>query len=263
MKRKIFFVLLVVLLMVGSILPAFAAKDLSAKDEPGLVTLDTIQGTFYFNLEDFEGFSTSSPISEYGQSYKGSTDWLLNTYVVYVELPDFGVVYGNGSGTGDYYDEIHLYFMPVGDVYELVFFACVTTDNRALHVYNRNGINHNCDYAYFQFDPTEWSVRNYGSWDIADVKSEVAQLLFSSDVSDGSYEIGSGLMYPKSQPVTNSIFTVFSDVFDWLGSAARAAASLFWDSGLTFFGILSVSALGIGIVLLILKKCSDFLHFRS
>lgn len=62
--------------------------------------------------------------------------------------------------------------------------------------------------------------------------------------------------------VVTSIFEVFSSVGDWFVSAINDLIPMFYgESGLTFLGALSVVALGISIIMLLVRVIGDFLHF--
>lgn len=62
--------------------------------------------------------------------------------------------------------------------------------------------------------------------------------------------------------ILESMFGTFSSVGQWISGAASSLVSMFWDgSSLTFVGILSVSALALGVVFLILSFIERFLRF--
>ena len=68
-----------------------------------------------------------------------------------------------------------------------------------------------------------------------------------------------------SNSILTAILAVFTALFDWLITALDSVVSLFWSTstGLTFFGVLAVVALGISIFFLLIRVVQNFLHFRS
>lgn len=66
------------------------------------------------------------------------------------------------------------------------------------------------------------------------------------------------------------IFEVFSAVGTWLVSMLNTIVGLFYTAGangaagsLTFFGEISLIALGISVIFLIIRVVQNFLHFRG
>lgn len=66
------------------------------------------------------------------------------------------------------------------------------------------------------------------------------------------------------------VFTVFSEIGDWLISAVGDISTLFWVEGfegspgsLTFLGVLAVCGLGFSVVFLLIGLIQRFLHFRG
>lgn len=62
-----------------------------------------------------------------------------------------------------------------------------------------------------------------------------------------------------------TIFNVFTEVFVAIRSWLGMAMAVFWTSnnGLTFFGVMSLVALGMSIFLLLIRVVQNFLHFRG
>ena len=68
-----------------------------------------------------------------------------------------------------------------------------------------------------------------------------------------------------SENVLADILKIFSTVITWLVSAVNSIVPMFWaaETGLTFMGVLAVSALAISVTLLVVRVIQNFLHFRS
>lgn len=64
--------------------------------------------------------------------------------------------------------------------------------------------------------------------------------------------------------VVTSVLAVFTAIGSWFAETVQSLIPMFYDSeaGLTFIGVLSVCALGIGVIMLIINKITDFLRFR-
>lgn len=62
-----------------------------------------------------------------------------------------------------------------------------------------------------------------------------------------------------------AIFDTFVSIFTWLRSSLGIVMHLFYtaNDGLTFFGTLSLVALGISIFFLLMRVVQNFLHFRG
>lgn len=65
--------------------------------------------------------------------------------------------------------------------------------------------------------------------------------------------------------ILTAILAVFMQIANWIGSAITALIPIFWSSsdGLTFIGVLSVSALAISVIFLMIGLIQKFLHFRG
>lgn len=65
--------------------------------------------------------------------------------------------------------------------------------------------------------------------------------------------------------ILSAILAVFTAIFTWIIGALESVVSVFWvaGTGLTFFGVLAVVALGISIFFLLIGVVQNFLHFRS
>ena len=65
--------------------------------------------------------------------------------------------------------------------------------------------------------------------------------------------------------VISSITGVFSAVSDWVVKGLQSLIPVFYssESGLTFFGTMSVVALGISIFFLLLRVVQNFIHLRG
>lgn len=64
--------------------------------------------------------------------------------------------------------------------------------------------------------------------------------------------------------VSDSIFPVFTQIITWFVGALGTVVALFWaDGSLTFFGILTLIALGIALFFLLIRVIQNFLRFRS
>lgn len=64
------------------------------------------------------------------------------------------------------------------------------------------------------------------------------------------------------------IFALFTQVGDWIVSTLSSLTELFWTQTgdsvqLTFLGALSLVALGISVILLLIRIIQNFLHFRG
>lgn len=64
--------------------------------------------------------------------------------------------------------------------------------------------------------------------------------------------------------IVEQVTGVFTDMMEWIGGSFTTIESLFYnaETGLTFLGILSVCALGIGVFLLVMNIVRSFLQFR-
>lgn len=62
-----------------------------------------------------------------------------------------------------------------------------------------------------------------------------------------------------------AIFDTFVQIFSWLRSSLGMVMHTFYttEGGLTFFGTLSLVALGISIFFLLMRVVQNFLHFRG
>ena len=68
----------------------------------------------------------------------------------------------------------------------------------------------------------------------------------------------------SSNGIISSITSIFSTIASWLVSVLLIVVSLFWtSSGLSFFGILALVALGIALFFLLIRVVQNFLRFRS
>lgn len=65
--------------------------------------------------------------------------------------------------------------------------------------------------------------------------------------------------------VIESITTVFSNMFNWVSVSLKGLIPIFYDAetGLTFFGTLSVVGLSISVFFLIMGLIQNFLHLRG
>lgn len=67
-----------------------------------------------------------------------------------------------------------------------------------------------------------------------------------------------------SNNILAAILAVFTQIGDWIIEQLNAMQPLFWAEGsLTFLGVLSVSALGVGFIFLLVGIIQRFLHFRG
>lgn len=69
--------------------------------------------------------------------------------------------------------------------------------------------------------------------------------------------------------VLTSILEVFSSIITWIVTSMGAVADIFYavptggtEAELTIYGVLGVSALGIGVVLLLVNKALDLFRWR-
>lgn len=64
--------------------------------------------------------------------------------------------------------------------------------------------------------------------------------------------------------IIEAVFAVFTEIGDWIAGAMTQLTPIFYnaETGLTLIGVTSLCGLGIGVVLLIINKISDFLRFR-
>lgn len=70
----------------------------------------------------------------------------------------------------------------------------------------------------------------------------------------------------KQESFLDKLFSIFSDIGQWLRGQLDVIVGLFWDAEavqLTFFGVLSLVSLGLSVVLLLIKVIINFLHFRG
>lgn len=65
--------------------------------------------------------------------------------------------------------------------------------------------------------------------------------------------------------VLESILEVFMVIAEWIPTAITSLVPVFWnaETGLTFMGVLAVSALAISVIFLIMGIIQRFLHFRG
>lgn len=65
--------------------------------------------------------------------------------------------------------------------------------------------------------------------------------------------------------VLSSILAIFLAVGEWISSAVSSLTPMFWsaETGLTFFGVLSVAGLAFSIAFLLINLIQGFLHFRG
>ena len=65
--------------------------------------------------------------------------------------------------------------------------------------------------------------------------------------------------------VAESVLSVLTAVGTWFVSMITTMLPIFYSSetGLTIIGVLSVCGLGVGVILLVVNKVSDFFHWRG
>lgn len=65
--------------------------------------------------------------------------------------------------------------------------------------------------------------------------------------------------------ILEAVLAVFTAVIDWFIASMQSVVALFWsaETGLTFFGVLGLTALGISIVLLFIRMVKNYLTFRG
>lgn len=62
--------------------------------------------------------------------------------------------------------------------------------------------------------------------------------------------------------ILSAILAVFTQIGDWIIEQLTAMQPLFWAEGsLTFLGVLSVAALGVGFIFMLVGIIQRFLHF--
>ena len=63
--------------------------------------------------------------------------------------------------------------------------------------------------------------------------------------------------------IVETVFPVFGEITNWLVGQFDGITELFYaDGSLTFIGVTSLAALGIGICLLLINTVKDFIRFR-
>lgn len=72
-------------------------------------------------------------------------------------------------------------------------------------------------------------------------------------------------MQAVSATVIDSVLEVFTTIGEWIPDAVNSLIPMFYapESGLTFLGVLAVSALAFSVVFLIIGLIQRFLHFRG
>lgn len=105
----------------------------------------------------------------------------------------------------------------------------------------------------------EFDLYEYGDLGYVDVAISNGSELVSS------FEVVSLTFVPYQFTTTDSLFTVFARLGEWLGSQLAVLVALFWtaETGLTFIGTLGVAGLGIGVVILVIVIVARFLRFRG
>lgn len=70
--------------------------------------------------------------------------------------------------------------------------------------------------------------------------------------------------------VLSAITTVFTAILGWIVTSMESVVGIFWDAtansgagSLTFYGVLAVCGLGVGLVFLIIGIAQRFLHFAG
>ena len=64
--------------------------------------------------------------------------------------------------------------------------------------------------------------------------------------------------------IQTGIFNIFGKIGNWITEAINNVTAMFWANGsLTFIGVLAVGALGISVILLLIRLISSFLAFRG
>lgn len=69
----------------------------------------------------------------------------------------------------------------------------------------------------------------------------------------------------EGNTVIKSVTDVFTSIISWIVSALNSIVPIFYspESGLTFFGYLSVVGLAISVFFLLMGVVQNFLHFRA
>ena len=227
LKRKIFFVFLVVLLMVGSILPAFAAHaggpevvrpDDGLMNVPGDVTIDIIQGNFVVNLQRLKDIQIPY-VMEYAEYDAADGDFRLA-----IEFPDFGAYISDLGDSDMAYvnsfsgDQMVIYFeyFSGNDRYVILesWYLANSETSEYIQIYNVNTSDDDyntiteVDYIFFEFPDlsSDTSWKSWGSnlttyanakWSFGEIKTEIAQWLFGTNIDDGTYNFF-WMTYPYS-----------------------------------------------------------------
>jgi hypothetical protein len=65
--------------------------------------------------------------------------------------------------------------------------------------------------------------------------------------------------------ILDAIFAVFTGVVDWFVETLQTVVTLFYTSetGLTFFGVLGLCALGVSLVLMFIRIVKNYLTFKG
>lgn len=65
--------------------------------------------------------------------------------------------------------------------------------------------------------------------------------------------------------IFDAISGIWTDVMEWVVNALPSITSIFYNptNGLTFFGVLAVTALGLSIFFLLMGILQNFLHLRG
>lgn len=67
------------------------------------------------------------------------------------------------------------------------------------------------------------------------------------------------------ETILNAVLAVFTGVIDWFITSMNSVVALFYsaETGLTFFGVMALIALGISLVLLFIRMVKNYLTFRG
>lgn len=68
-----------------------------------------------------------------------------------------------------------------------------------------------------------------------------------------------------STGIVESIMTILTAIGGWFVSMIQQMLPIFYDpsTGITVIGVLCVCGLGVGVILLVINKVSDFFHWRG
>ena len=104
------------------------------------------------------------------------------------------------------------------------------------------------------------------SYNMLFLRSDLFDALYRNDKTKIHVAVSVAHFDFQQESFLDKLFSIFSDIGQWLRAQLDVIISLFWDASavqLTFFGVLSLVSLGLSVVLLLIKVIINFLHFRS